>query len=242
MNKLYTLEEVILIVSFVIAGMIIFGVERAGAKDINVMVIDSGIGQHKMLAPYVKYTSGADYTDTLGHGTHVAGIIAYGNNGLADPLCKRVKIYSCKYYFKFSSADTNLELSNDCINQAVKMKMDYINYSGGGPGFEPEEYKALRKFKGKIFVSAGNEGKDLQYTRQGYYPASYPLRNIVRVMATNRAGELLKFSNRHPAWAKAMGDDVISTFPNNEFAIMSGTSQATPQILHEELKKKCGGH
>jgi subtilisin family serine protease len=88
------------------------------------MVIDTGIGPHNKLVQGVQYENSENYVDRIGHGTHVAGIILYGNENLNDPVCNRVKIYSCKYYDPSFQKGENLKASIECI------KKSYSNEDG----------------------------------------------------------------------------------------------------------------
>lgn len=154
--------------------------------DIKVMVIDTGIGQNNLLNSYVQYDSSDNYEDNLGHGTHVTGIILFGNHNrdpkhmILDPVCHDVKIYSCKYvapkpYWGFGGEDLlSARLEIECIKRATRMGIDIINFSGGGAAYEQREYDAIKEFtdKGGWFVTAaGNDNSDL--ATHPYYPASY---------------------------------------------------------------------
>jgi len=75
------------------------------SNEIRVLELDTGIAPHKKLQNYVQYDNSNDYEDTNGHGTHIAGIIIYGNQilnnkgeAVFNPVCRNVKIFSCKYY------------------------------------------------------------------------------------------------------------------------------------------------
>lgn len=223
--------------------------------DVWVMVIDTGIAKHDLLKGSVQYDESDDYIDAHGHGTHVAGILLYGNemgSGKKDRLCDQVKIFSCRYYIDEKHTDGTLERSNDCVTRATKLKMDYINFSGGGGDFSAEEYTVYKKFidgGGKVFVAAGNSkpgeesGKSL--TEVNYYPASYGLKtinvpiNLTIVENVHQDGTLVKSSNWSDQAVKAVGYNIVSTAPGRGFATMTGTSQATPAYLHTVLRQYC---
>lgn len=236
------------------------------ANEIWVMVIDTGIGVHSKL-PNVQYRDSDNYVDTVGHGTHVAGIITYGSDvkrdgvwNFDDQICPQVKIFGCKYFGP--NIKDNLAQSIACVKRATEFKMDYINYSAGGPQFSEEEYKAYKDFAaigGTAVVAAGNEKQDL--TEHPYYPASYSFEDgfslkqkqvldskgnhkyfPIRMYAVENVdlkGNISVTSNHHSLAFRAVGEDVMSTLPNNRFGLMTGTSQAAPSVLHLILRQRC---
>ncbi len=69
--------------------------------EIRVMIIDSGVGLHSKLNPWVRYDKSNNYVDLDGHGTHVTGIVLYGNlvkrynfEKAKDTVCTKVKVFS----------------------------------------------------------------------------------------------------------------------------------------------------
>jgi len=227
-------------------------------KEIKVMVLDTGIGYNDLLRPYVQYKNSDDYEDEVGHGTHVTGIIVYGNKmqkgsiNLSDAICKNVKIYSCKYYSTKWSEKSRGERIADCINFAKQNKFDYINYSGGGSSFLFHEYEAMKKYtdNGGIVV-AGNDRKNIE--KNPYYPASYAfprknannqyefkkIKNLIVVGNIQRNGDYGDTTSyaRNIKWE--VGTNIYSTYPNNGFETLTGTSQSTAAYLHRLLKEKC---
>lgn len=232
---------------------------------IKIMVIDTGIEPHEKLTPFVQYkTDNENYRDRHGHGTHVSGIIMFGNiddNPKMIPSCDAVKIYSCKYIDPHTTLDPSLGdpqlpatiLASNCIRRAILEGVDIINYSSGGYEYSSyeEDAVALAEKSGIVILAAAGNG-DAQNGSPGfnidgklkYYPASLALthNNVIPV------GNMTRDAQRSPSsnygmfgimqWD--MGVNIKSTGNyDNGFKYMTGTSQATPMYLYHYLKLNC---
>lgn len=71
-------------------------------------------------------------------------------------------------------------------------------------------------------AAAGNEG-----SASPTYPAAYP--EVVAVGAIDKNGDVPGWSNRNPE-VTAPGVDILSTYPDDAYATLSGTSMATPHV------------
>jgi thermitase len=177
-------------------------------------------------------SNNGDLKDNHGHGTHIAGIIgAEGGNGFGVAgVAPKVSIMAIKYYDPTVPNANNLQNTIKAIRYATKMGAKIINYSGGGLEYSAEEYEAIKgaKDKGALFVAAaGNERSNSD--KNHYYPADYPLPNIISVTASNETNNVLPSSNygQFTVDIQAPGSNIYSTLPGNTFANMTGTSQAT---------------
>lgn len=166
--------------------------------EVRVMVIDTGVDyEHPMLNKFIDFMGlnldPESYKDHHGHGTHVTGIILYGNEMYAHPttdqygfkhhgfnsydeVCRSVHILSCKYFDPTNKSNDNLKHTVECVRKAIEMKVDVINYSGGGTEPNENEYNAFKDFiatGGTVVVAAGNEHESL--VKKPYYPASYAI-------------------------------------------------------------------
>ncbi len=213
-------------------------------KDVVVAVIDTGVDpKHPFLKgtyylPFKKTNGqnfGLDFSkggennihrpyDTHGHGTHVAGII--------KSIFPDVKILYLKYYNPNASGQENLESTIEALKYAVKVGVDVINYSGGGPEPAIEELRVLKEAERKgIFVAAaaGNEESNIDINDNAYYPASYGLSNIMTVMAHDNKVMPISASNFgvNSVDISAPGFRIKSSLPNERAGMHSGTSQAT---------------
>lgn len=203
-------------------------IER-GNRDIKVAVIDTGIDHtHPFLTSNV--VGGYDFLenspvvyDGHGHGTHIAGII----RTIAD-----VSIYSYRFFSKQASDSVVIDNLAKSIYRAVSDGCHIINISAGGNIFYNKEYYALKYAESRgvlVITAAGNENKDLDMKGEDFFPAEYPLTNIISVANTDEYNYLAPSSNYgvRSIDLGAPGNHILSTGIAGSFGIMTGTSQAT---------------
>lgn len=174
----------------------------------------------------------SDIMDDHGHGTHVSGLIA-ANSDQFSGVARGTKIMILKYYDPKAPTSGNLMNSVRAIKYASLMGAHIINYSGGGmEPFEPERLALLEAAKKDILVvaAAGNEKTNSDLIQ--FYPASYKLKNIVSVAAIGPQGSRVPSSNWGPQGVhiSAPGENILSTYPGQKMAEMTGTSQATALV------------
>jgi thermitase len=207
-------------------------VEPTETKEILVAVLDTGIDQqHEDLAgkvaESVNFTDTKTASDRLGHGTHVAGIIAATVNneiGIAgaapNARLLNVKIADDKGMVWASATAKG-------IIWAVDNGAKIINMSLAIPAATPalEEAVDYAWSKGVVVIAAaGNTG-----TSVPTYPASCS--HVIAVAATDINGALWDRSN-HGDWvsAYAPGVEIYSALPGNSYGYKSGTSMATAYV------------
>ena len=179
----------------------------------------------------------SNYYDNNCHGTHVAGIISASENssGIVG-VAPEAKLLILKV---LSSDGTGK--CEDIIN-AIKYatnwtgpnneKVRVINMSLGSKEDISELHEAIKNAirRGILVVcAAGNNGDGSAETSELQYPGGYF--ESIQVGAVNSQEELAYFSNTNEELDfVAPGVDIISTFPNGQFAKFSGTSMAAPYI------------
>ncbi|ARQ68176.1 type VII secretion-associated serine protease mycosin [Streptomyces marincola] len=216
--------------------------EHTRGAGVSVAVIDSGVDvTNPQLADAVAADRGADLTDadggsttdTVGHGTKVAGIIAArahpdtGFVGLA-PEATIVPI-------RQNNADgsSNVATLAAAIRHAVAEDVDVINVSqdteappGEGSALEDAVREALDADI-VVVASVGNEGADGE--RRHTYPAAYE--GVLAVAASDRNNERAPFSQSGDfVGIAAPGVDMVSTVPGGGQCVDSGTSFAAPYV------------
>jgi len=218
------------------------------AKPVNIAILDTGIDTNNPeLAGRVSWSYDAtglnNPVDEAGHGTAVAGIIgaAYNGIGIAG-VATHANLYSVKVLAGPNSQGEWNWLS-DGIYAAVKgpdgilgTKDDanIISMSLESQGEVPPTYVATAvawaQAHGAVLVAAaGNSGDGNLRTNEITWPAAYP--GVIAVGATGMNDQPTTWSDS-ASYIKlyAPGDNIITTYINNEYIIGSGTSLAVPFV------------
>jgi minor extracellular protease Epr len=198
-------------------------------KNIKIAILDTGIdGTHPDLhvAGGMNFIeNNSNYKDDNGHGTHVAGIIASLNNDIGTlGVAPNSSIYALKFLDSKGEGSTT-DLAN-AIDWSIEHKMDILNMSFASDS-DPIISELLNKaYQNNILLvgAAGNEG-----IPSVAFPASN--RNVIAVGAINNRKQLAYFSNTGPKIeVTAPGVGVRSTYINNQYKYLDGTSMATPYV------------
>ncbi|GAA4898294.1 type VII secretion-associated serine protease mycosin [Streptomyces coeruleoprunus] len=229
--------------------------KQSTGKGVRVAVIDTGVDvKHPQLKPAVDVKAGKNLipkdakddhdrklergkedgtTDTVGHGTKVAGIIAArpmkgtGFAGLA-PDATIIPIQQNDAYGNGTAATLA-----DAIEYAIDQKADVINISQDtANAIEPSPLlrQAVEKALAQqivVVASAGNDGLDGNVKKT--YPASYE--GVLAVAASDRNNERAAFSQSGDfVGVAAPGVDMISTVPGGGHCADNGTSFSAPYV------------
>jgi thermitase len=172
--------------------------------------------------------------DEVGHGTHVAGIIAGEGIGMPRGVAPKCRVLPVRVLGAMQQGNRRVGAGLvDNINAGVKWAIDQgadvVNMSLGvehlGGGLPHEEVVDYAKQKGVTIVAAsGNDGREALY-----YPGALP--SVIAVGAEDGAGEVAAFSTYGSQVSfVAPGTDVYSSHLENAYAFSSGTSHAAPFV------------
>lgn len=229
-------------------------------KGTIVAIIDSGCDtQHADLqgqiidgANFTTEGSITDVHDGLGHGTHVAGIIAAKEDGQGVVgVAPEAKLLILK------ALDSNGSGSFTNVIYAISYAIDWrgpndekvnvINMSLGGPMNVPALHDVIKRAvqNGILVVcAAGNEGDGKADTNEYSYPGCYD--EVVSVGAITQFADIPYFQNSNEQIdLVAPGYAIKSTYPGG-YASMTGTSMAAPHVagaavlLYNQFKKNFG--
>ena len=167
--------------------------------------------------------------DRVGHGTHVTGIICANGNNMTG-VAPNAKIYVLKAINRTGTGKLSWVIN--AIRYAIEKRVDIISMSLGLSENSPKLENIIKEAINNniaIVCAAGNEGDGNHNSFEYSYPAAYT--DVISVGAVDKKGVPAKFSNSNTAIdLVAPGVDIISTYPNNQFAALSGTSMATPYV------------
>lgn len=190
---------------------------------IQIAVVDTGIyGEHEIfdyvdvLPGFNSFDENLVAFDDVGHGTHVAGIIA---DHISD-----VTIIPYKIVGKNGGRLSNVLTA---LDQAIEDEVDIINTSFGllSPSYSLEILVEKMHREGIILVAAAGNNANTK----GFYPASYM--HSIAVASIDRNGNKMPKSN-YGTWVDvaANGFFIRSSLPNDLYGVKSGTSQAAPLV------------
>jgi len=163
------------------------------------------------------------YVDGNGHGTHCAGILAGSKGGLIP----NAKLLIAKVLQ--DNGTGKLEWITEGINWAIGNKADIISLSLGCSSYDKRIFNAIQAANCDdiiVVCAAGNHGNKKQFNVS--FPATTDA--VIRVGSVNSDGHASSFSavGRPTVDVAVLGEHVLSTFKDNTYCEMSGTSMSTP--------------
>ncbi|MBU3918004.1 S8 family serine peptidase [bacterium] len=202
----------------------------------KIAILDTGVnGDHEDLKDNFFSIDSKYDKDTLGHGTHCAGIAgAVTNNkiGIASfSYGKNIQITSIKVLNDDGSGTQESIIEG--IILAADRGMDVISLSLGGYSSDERQqaYEEAVQYANKagaiVIVAAGNDDESATQ----FAPAN--VKGVITVTAVDQSLDKADFSNYVndiDMGIAAPGVDILSTFPDNKYQALSGTSMAVPYV------------
>ena len=215
-------------------------IEQRAERSVLVVIFDTGGAYNHLDLEYcelegLSFTGEKELKDGNGHSTHVAGIIAAEDEdiGLAYPVAKKgllkimpIKVLNNNGSGTYNQIYTAIKAVNEIVDDYINLGWGVVyNFSLGGGGSSSSIDAALleAKNKGVIIVAAsGNDG-----TPYLSYPSSSKYANSIGALTIDATKA--NFSNfGEGLHSTAAGVSIYSTWPDNKYATLSGTSMATP--------------
>lgn len=208
-------------------------------------VVDSGVQvshpelRGQVVATYNAFTGGTDVTDQMGHGTHVAGLVAgnLANGSLLEGVAPGAKLAIAKVFTTGGSDSVTIGRGIDWAVNVQKAPIVTLSLGSNAAAMQGNIQNAVNK--GTLITAAlGNDGR-----ASGSWPAAYAKQSwakgqIIAVGALDANNKKASFSNYDATLANwtvfAPGVNVASSYSTpsmpNSYVHMSGTSMATPIV------------
>ncbi|MGZ9585033.1 S8 family peptidase [Paenibacillus marinisediminis] len=204
-----------------------------GNNDVIIAVVDTGVDVNhkdlkgKLIKGFNVINPGQPPNDDVGHGTHVAGTIGAHVNNLEG-------IAGMTWYSPIMPVkvlDNTGAGSSYAVAEGIIYAADHgakvINMSLGNYAQSAFLQDAVQYAFDKDVVIVAATGND--NTSQPGYPAAYP--QVFAVSATDKDLSKASYSNFGDyVDVVAPGTNIASTYPNNQYAALSGTSMASPHV------------
>jgi subtilisin family serine protease len=207
---------------------------KTKGKGITIAVIDTGASvNHPDLVGAIADAqdfTGSPYgsADKQGHSTHCCGIIGARDNQIGIVGVAPEATVVCGKVLGDNGSGSGVSVSNGIL-WAVQKKVDIISMSLGSPYPDQRIKDAIDVALAAgipVIAAAGNEGPNLDTVG---YPARFP--GVISVGSIDRSKQISRFSSRGDRVdIAAPGDQITSTYLNNGYATLSGTSMATPFV------------
>jgi len=208
--------------------------EKTQGEDVTVLVIDTGYADHidlennmikEQSRSFIPYEQ--DIVDFNGHGVHCCGVIAAEHNGIGMVgVAPKAKIITAKALDRNGSG--SMKALEDSLEYAIQIKPDIVSMSLGAPSSTRKIHNLIKELYAMnipVICASGNSGRSNDVN----YPAKYP--ETIAVTAFDKRGRPARFNSTGPQVDFAgPGVDIYSTWINNTYSSISGTSMACPFI------------
>lgn len=183
-----------------------------------IAIIDSGCFDHILLREKLIYGknftsegNSQNVTDNFGHGTHIAGII--------HDIIPEAQLLIIKVLDRYGYG--TIDEITQGIYYALDKGANIINISIGYEDPDDELKTAIETAESKnvpVICAAGNDNT-----------INYPAQYGISVGSIDNKGNVSDFSTSK-ATLYAMGENVKSTYVNDSYEILTGTSMATAKM------------
>lgn len=183
-----------------------------------IAIIDSGCFNHKLLREKLIY--GKNFTsegnsqninDNFGHGTHVAGII---HDIIPEAQLLIIKVLDRYGYGTIDDITQGIYYALDKGANIINISIGY-----GDPDDELKAAIEAAEIKNVPVICAAGNNNTIEY------PAQYG----ISVGSIDNKGNVSEFSTNN-ATLYALGEDIESTYLNDSYEILTGTSMATAKM------------
>jgi len=210
---------------------------------VAVALIDSGVMsahrelQGRVMRGFNAQDGGAYTGDAVGHGTHVAGLLAAARDGVGVVgMSPDVRILPVRVFAEGGASDA--VLSAGVRWAAARSAVLNLSQSAGGPIAGAAIRDAVAG-GALVVVAAGNRAAanpdwPARFARESWANGGTLPGAVIAVGAVDSANRIAAFSNRAgdtAAWyLVAPGVDVMSAWADGGYARLSGTSMAAPAV------------
>jgi subtilisin family serine protease len=169
--------------------------------------------------------------DELGHGTHVAGLIAAQRNDVGiTGVAYNAKIMPVRVMDTFGASNANVAYG---IHYAADNGANVINLSLGNDYDRSNELKDAIEYannKGSVVVMSAGNSSFIQPDDPAHHADKWGIA-VGSIDLNDRIADISNRAGSTPLnYVVAPGVDIYSTTPNNTYKIESGTSMAAPQV------------
>jgi len=177
------------------------------------------------------FLASGSYQDKNGHGTHIAGVIGALNNEVGTlGIASGASIVALQVLDENGEGQLSKIIAALAYVRERAKAGDVVNISVGLEDVSSILDNEIRKLASRniyFALSAGNDGR----SADNLSPARANGKNIYTVSAIDSTNHFATFSNFGSVVDYAApGVRILSTYKDKQYALMSGTSMATPHV------------